>query len=316
MQRRTFLHHTLITGTTAAIIPQALTGTTTGFSLERKFKISLNPGAIGASLDMKELLDMAIKYKYEAIVGDAKALAEFSTDQIKAYLEKMQANGVSWGSSGLPMEFRKSADQFRDDLKALPKLAAACQQAGITRMGTWVMPTHQTLTYHQNFKQHCERLQATANILGHHGIKLGLEYVGPKTLMTRNKFSFVRTMAECKELIAGIGESNVGFVLDSFHWYCAGDTVADLLTLDNEDIVTVDFNDARAGIDPDDQIDGKRELPGATGVIDMPAFIGALLQIGYDGPVRAEPFNQPLRDMEDEDAVRTTREAMRKVSGA
>ena len=315
MQRRTFLHHTMITGATATLLPTVLMGTTMDANPKRQFKISLNPGAIGASLDMQALLDMAIKYKYEAIVGDAKALAQFSADEMQAYLEKMKANAISWGSSGLPMDFRKSADQFRTDLQALPKLAAACQKAGITRMGTWVMPTHETLTYHQNFKQHCERLQATANILGHHGIKLGLEYVGPKTLMARNKFSFVRTMAECKELIAGIGESNVGFVLDSFHWYCAGDTVADLLTLDNEDIVTVDFNDARSGIDVDDQIDGKRELPGATGVIDMPAFIGALLQIGYDGPVRAEPFNQPLRDMNDDDAVRTTREAMRKVTG-
>ena len=34
----------------------------------------------------------------------------------------------------------------------------------------------------------------------------------------------------------------------------------------------------------------QRELPGATGVIDLAQFIAALRRLGYDGPVRAEPF--------------------------
>jgi sugar phosphate isomerase/epimerase len=120
-------------------------------------------------------------------------------------------------------------------------------------------------------------------------------------------------MAECKELISEIGESNVGVQLDSFHWFCAGETKADLLSLSNEDIVTVDLNDAVSGVSADEQLDGKRELPMASGVIDLQTFMDALVEIGYDGPTRAEPFNQALRDMDNEAALKATSEAMKKA---
>ena len=51
----------------------------------------------------------------------------------------------------------------------------------------------------------------------------------------------------------------------------------------------------------------------ATGVIDMQSFMSALVEIGYDGPTRAEPFNQALRDMEDEAALKATYDAMKKA---
>ena len=45
------------------------------------------------------------------------------------------------------------------------------------------------------------------------------------------RFPFVHTMAEMKELIAEIGRDNVGLVLDSWHWYTAGETDADMKAL-------------------------------------------------------------------------------------
>jgi sugar phosphate isomerase/epimerase len=78
-------------------------------------------------------------------------------------------------------------------------------------------------------------------------------------------------------------------------------------------VVACDLNDAPAGIDIDQQLDGRRELPAATGVIDLKAFLSALVEIGYDGPIRAEPFNQPLRDMPDEQALAATAAAMKKA---
>ena len=62
-----------------------------------------------------------------------------------------------------------------------------------------------------------------------------------------------------------------------------------------------------------EQIDSRRELPAATGVIDLKAFLGALVAIGYDGPVRAEPFNKKLNDMNDDDAIAATAAALRKA---
>ncbi|MFO7902355.1 MAG: hypothetical protein R6U98_06835, partial [Pirellulaceae bacterium] len=69
----------------------------------------------------------------------------------------------------------------------------------------------------------------------------------------------------------------------------------------------------REGLARDEQMDLQRELPAATGVIDIQTFLQALIEIGYDGPVRAEPFNKELNAMESEAAGAATANAMRKA---
>lgn len=279
-------------------------------SSERKFKMSLNAGSIGVSGNQMEVLDYAIKYGFEAMVCNSGDLLSMSTAQSDELVDKMKAKGISWGSAGLPLDFRKDNNTYQTGLKALPAAAKAMEKVGATRMNTWIMPTQADRTYRANFDLHQKRIKEISNILGHHGIRFGLEYVGPKTLMSRDKYSFIRTMAELKELIAAVDEENLGFILDSFHWFCAGESASDILSLENKDIVAVDLNDARAGISADEQIDGKRELPGASGEIDLKSFLGALNQLGYDGPVRAEPFNQVLWDMDNDAALAATHKAM------
>lgn len=279
----------------------------------RKFKISLNPGAIGVRADMSKLLGYAIDFGFESIVANSAELLKFGQVQKDDFLGLMQTNAISWGAAGLSTDFRKDHATFMDGLKLLPSHAKVLENFGITRLGTWIMPTNNDLTYSENFDQHADRLQQIANILGHHGISFGLEYVGPKTLTSKLRYPFVSSMRETKELIERIDEPNVGFVLDSFHWHCAEESSADLLSLDNNDIVTVDLNDAVSGRNIYEQLDGERELPGNSGVIDLKSFINALKTIGYDGPVRAEPFNQPLRDMEDNEALEATLNAMKRT---
>jgi len=279
----------------------------------RKFRMSLNPGAIGVSLNQEELLEAAAKHGFEAIIPYSGTLTKWSEDEIKAFVGKMKSKNITWGAAGLPFNFRGDKEAQAKGISELPKHAKALEMAGVTRMSTWIMPTHDTLTYMQNMDLQASRLKEAVKILGDHGISFGLEYVGPKTLMAAKKFSFVHTMAECQELIDAIGEPNVGFQLDSFHWFCAGESKNDLLALNKDKIITVDLNDARKGFTADEQIDGKRELPMATGVVDIKSFMEALVEIGYDGPVRAEPFNQPLRDMDNETALKATYEAMNKA---
>ena len=42
-------------------------------------------------------------------------------------------------------------------------------------------------------------------------------------------------------------------------------------------------------------------------------FLNVLVDLGYDGPVRAEPFNRELRELPNEEAVAATARAMRKA---
>ena len=105
----------------------------------------------------------------------------------------------------------------------------------------------------------------------------------------RGAIPFVHSMKEQKELIAEIGKPNVGLLLDSWHWYTAGESAADLRTLTNKDIVSVDLNDAPAGVALDQQKDNKRDLPAATGTIDIGVFLNTLneLRMRRAGALRA-----------------------------
>ncbi|MBS1829824.1 MAG: sugar phosphate isomerase/epimerase [Acidobacteria bacterium] len=282
-------------------------------SKNRKMTIHLTPGSIGVKADQDETLKFAHDYGYEAVEPNSEFLAGVSADRLKQMQEFMQSRGLVWGSAGLRVDFRGAEELFQEGMKALPAHAKGLQRAGVTRVGTWLRPTHDKLTYRANFDQHVRRLGAIAGVLQDHGIRFGLEYVGPKLNWSAQQFPFIHTMAETKELIAATGKRNVGFVLDSWHWYTAQETKADLLTLRNSDVVSCDLNDAPAGLSVDKQVDSQRELPCATGVIDVKTFLSALVEIGYDGPVRPEPFNAALRAMPKEQILTVTIEAMKKA---
>jgi sugar phosphate isomerase/epimerase len=192
-------------------------------------------------------------------------------------------------------------------------VAAGLQRVGADRVTTWLRPCDDHLTYVQNFRQHASRLRQVAVMLGDGGIRLGLEYVAPKTSWASGRYPFIHTLAEMKDLIAEISVGNIGLVMDSWHWWHAGDTAADLLTLQGRDVIAVNLNDAPAGITKDKMVDNRRELPCATGIIDVGAFLSALNQIGYDGPVRAEPFNQVVNKMTADEACAAAAAALNKA---
>jgi sugar phosphate isomerase/epimerase len=279
----------------------------------RRMTINLICGMIGAKANQLEAIELAHAHGFESVEAMGGDLARLSEAEIKELLANMKNKRVAFGAAGLPVDFRGDEARFNEGLRELPRIADALQRAEVTRMGTWIMPGHNTLTHLQNLKQHGKRLRTIADILGERKIRLGLEYVGTKTLRDRFHYEFVHTMAETKELIVEIGANNVGFVLDSWHWWNANETDQDILTLKAEQIVACDLNDAPAGIPKEKQMDGQRELPMATGVIPVESFLNALQKLGYDGPVRAEPFNKPLNDLDNEAACAKTFEAMSKA---
>ncbi len=280
---------------------------------DRKFTMALSPDSIGVEADQKKAIELAHYFGFESVEAFPKDLGALSDGELKDMRQGMEARHVAWAMAGLPVDFRRDEATFREGMKGLPGACQALQRAGVTRLSTWLMPMHQSLTYLQNMKQTSGRLREIAAVADDHGLRFGLEYVGTKSVRIQQTYQFVHTMAETKELIAEIDKPNVGFVLDSWHWWTADETAADILTLSNRDVVSCDLNDAPKGIPKEQQQDGSRELPGATGEIDIKAFLGALLQIGYDGPVRAEPFNKKIDEMDDGDACSFVADSMRRA---
>jgi sugar phosphate isomerase/epimerase len=280
---------------------------------ERKFYTVLSCGRLGVKANFRESVDLAVKYGFEGVDPDPGYFAQLSEDELKRLLDELKSKNLKLGSAGLPAEFRQDELTFSEGLKKLPAVLKILEKAGVQRVSTWILSSSDALTYLQNFRTHADRLRACAEVLKDHGQRLGLEYVGPKTSWRSRRHPFIHTLSETKELIVAIGTGNVGVQLDSYHWFNAEETEQDLLTLRNEDVITVDLNDAPAGTPLDKQVDLARELPAATGVIPVKIFLDALRKIGYEGPIQAEPFNAALRAMPREEACAATAAAMKKA---
>jgi sugar phosphate isomerase/epimerase len=278
-----------------------------------KMTIDLVCGNLGVSASQTEAIELAARHGFQSVGADGGYLATASDDQVAELTSLLGSKNLRFGAAGLALEFRRDEERFRESIKGLPKFAAGLKRAGVDRAGTWITPCDDRLTYMQNFHQHSSRLREAGKVLNDQGIRLGLEYVGPKTSWASRRYPFIHTMAEMKDLIAEINIANLGLILDSWHWWNAGEAAADVLSLKASEVIAVDLNDAPAGIPRDEQVDGRRELPCATGVIDVGAFLNALNQIGYDGPVRAEPFNQVVRKMTRDDACKAASASLKKA---
>jgi sugar phosphate isomerase/epimerase len=310
LSRRDFLWITGAAG--VAGITHVASGATDGGPV-RAMTMDLVCGNLGVQADLPTAIALAHKHGFGSVAPDAGHLGRLTDAQLSDLTGDLKAKGLAWGAAGLPVDFRGDDQAFRAGMVTLPSFASALKRAGAARVGTWIRPGHDQLTYTANFRQHAQRLREAAAVLGDHGLRLGLEYVGPRTSWVSARYPFIHTLAETRELIAEIGRENVGLVLDSWHWYTAGESALDLRGLINRDVVACDLNDAPKSVPVDQQRDGVRELPCATGVIDLKAFLKALAAIGYDGPVRAEPFNATLRTLPVEAAVAATARAMRQA---
>jgi sugar phosphate isomerase/epimerase len=103
----------------------------------------------------------------------------------------------------------------------------------------------------------------------------------------------------------------VGIKLDALHWYTSGAGLLDLEKLSPHEIVYVELNDALDGdYDRFSAPEFERELPGATGIIDLTGMLTKLDALGFEAPIVVEPWNATLREMRPADAVEQAKIAL------
>ena len=274
---------------------------------------NLNPGMIGISASLSEALEMAARYGFDGVDLHLPDVAGMVRQTSLGEVQDLFARtGRRPGNWGLPIEWHGAGEKWAAELGVLRTCAALARDIGALRTTTVVMPWSDERNFDANYAFHVERLKPVAEILGEYGCRFGLEFIGPRTLRRNRKHAFIYTMDGMLALCRDLG-SNVGLLLDLWHWYTSHGTWEDLARLGNDDVVNVHVNDAPAGISVDEQIDGERCLPGETGVLDIARFLGVLDTMGYDGPVTAEPFSARVNALSPQDALRETADAMHRA---
>lgn len=264
---------------------------------------ALSPHAIRVQAPTLAIaINAAQRHGYEGTEFNVREVADLVDSQGAEAVRAMFADaGIKPAGWGLPVDWRGDQATWQAGLAELPRLARAADAIGARRTMTWIMPGSNDRALEENRRFHIERFAPIASILGEHHCSLGLEFIGPKTLRDSFSHPFIHTMEDMLAMGTEIGP-NVGVLLDCFHWHTSHGTAQQLRALRPEQVVYVHVNDAAAGLPPDEQIDNIRALPGETGEIDIVAFLQALRDIGYDGPVAAEPFKQELADLPSDDA--------------
>lgn len=271
---------------------------------------NLIPGAIGVRTDLAGALALAHAHGFDATevpIGEALQLAD--AEGADAVARRFADAGVRPGSWGVPVDWRGDDAKYQQGLDALPRAAALAQRLGASRATTVVMSGQNERDAAAQRAWILARLQPVAKVLAEHGCRLGLEFLGPKTIRARFAHEFIYQAPTMLTFAREIGP-NVGLLHDAWHWYTSGGTLEELRQLRGEDIVAVHVNDAPPGIAVDEQIDNQRLMPLESGVIDLPGYLRALHAIGYDGPVGVEPFSARIRALPAEEAVAETKASL------
>jgi sugar phosphate isomerase/epimerase len=271
---------------------------------------NLAPGAIGIKCGLIEGLDLAKAAGFDGAdlhLGEAEQLGAAAVKD--AYAER----GLQIGGWSFPVAWRGTEADFTESLEKLPAQAKLAAEIGCFRTITWVLSFSDDLPRKEHFDRVLRRFRKSAEILKDHGHRIGLEFIGPRTLRAGHRHGFIYTMDGMLTLCDAIGTGNVGLLFDVWHWYTSRSTLDDVRQLTRDDLVYVHINDAPAGVDVLDQVDNRRCLPAGTGVIPNGELLRILAEVGYDGPVTVEPFNQALREVAERnplEAARLTRASL------
>lgn len=275
---------------------------------------SLMADMVGIDCDPSGSIEYARRFGFDGVDLRLDRFAHvFDADGAVARFrdELSRANLRPGYCSILPGKISCDDAEWTAGMKRLPALAKLARSLGYARCASVVLPGHDALAFDANWATHVRRIREAMSVLGEFNVALALEYVAPLTRRAPFRHPFVHNLRGLLELFDAADRAGTGVLLDCFHWYCAGETRADIEALPAKRVVVVHVNDAVPGRAVDEQVVNERLLPGESGVIDLRGFFAALHTIGYDGPVTCEPTHPTWATTPHDDAAERTARSLR-----
>lgn len=263
---------------------------------------SINPGVVNIKdISFEDILPIVAEAGFGAIDFDPVKIEQ--EVGISGAIDLMSQYGVLVSNFNCPVKFSMSDEDFNDSFSKLEKTARIARSLGIKRCLSVLMPASNELEYAENFKLTTKRLRLICEVLKEYEISLGLEFIGPRVMLSMFKHLFINTIEGTLELCDAVGTGNIGLVLDAHHCYTSGVPGDGYLKYirSEKDIIIAHLNDDAKDVPYTELGDFPRFMPGEEGGggNDVQAFMDGLQQIGYTGPVILEPFSKKLSQMTD-----------------
>jgi len=276
---------------------------------------NLNPMALGVSGHQSEIIELALSYGFSGIDLN---IVEFSARVKLKGMEYAQrlinSARIRIGSFPLPMEIDSDEESFDSGLRKLPKYAEDAAHVGCKRCTVVLSPASDRRPYHENFEFHRQRLRAVCDALQPAGVRLAVGFQAPEYLRRNHAFQFLHDFDALTLLLNMVGASNIGVLLDVWDLTVAGGSIDTLRKLPVEQILVVQLADLPAGVSPAELDEKSRLLPGEENMqINLPGFLAALREMGYDGPVSVKPSRSVFTNRRRDLIVKQAGEALDKV---
>jgi sugar phosphate isomerase/epimerase len=264
----------------------------------------LHPELLRRGLDIPAMMRIAAGAGFPAMETSTRLLRALEGG-VAAVQRLQEETGVRIVHTGWSAGLRSSRADFEAALPDTEAEMAFAAEIG-SRGGTLVLPFRREPNVPDpDEADSIDRIQRLAEMAAGHDLRLVLEFVGlhipgapPHTY---------HDLASTLAVRERVRQSNVGVLIDSYHWYLSGGTVAEITAMPPGMPLFVHINDAPAG-DVSMLTDAMRVLPGE-GVIDLDGFLGAIAARGYDGPVSIELFSEEMRAMEPAESARRAYDA-------
>jgi sugar phosphate isomerase/epimerase len=148
----------------------------------------------------------------------------------------------------------------------------------------------------------------TCDLAAEHGLLVTLEFL---------PWTGVPTLGAAIDIVQSAGRSNGAVLVDSWHLFRSGATLADLAEVPAELVGYVQIDDApaRAEADMAEETTHRRLVPG-DGELDLVGFVRTLGELGYPGPIGVEVYSDALAALPPADAARRCAQGTRRVLDA
>lgn len=268
--------------------------------------IALNTSLVGGKVSWPEFARLAAKVGYGGTDVDLSKAMEQGLDATRELLSELKLRP---SFCSLPVNATRDDETFQKGMESFAAKVKFAAAIGCSRMMIVIPPSSPTPKdeLRRTLK---ERFTAVGAVLAQYGVRCGFEFLGPLHFRPPSQHVFIYQMNEMVDFASECGAS-FGVVLDVWHWYHSGSTLADIRRAGADRIILMHLSDA-AKMPPEDVRDNVRLLAGE-GVIDLMGIFRTLKAMNWVGSVSPEPLGRVPKDMSAEDGARLGLESARAV---
>lgn len=248
---------------------------------------NLWPEGLGMSGRKSELIELVLTHGLKRLTISPDEFENPSdTGSVQQVAQFYKSARLKMAPFEVPIRWPGEGAVFKHDLqKCIPLLETI--QALDCKACTIQIAAGSELPYHENFEHHRQRIAEFAAALKQYDMWLGLDFKAPAHYRDAYPYSFVSSPDALVALVKTCDASNVGVVVDWWHWRVGGGTLDQVRQLNVDEIVEVRLADIPTGIDIATATEESRALPGTVDPQQSAELMQHLRDIEYRGPLTA-----------------------------